>query len=305
MSRPKELIDRIAIERVVSQGVVPEGNAVPEARPGQPSSAPGTPTSPSETQPNAGPSASLRDKPVFEGPPSRISGVMPQPGVQAEPAKRQTTIGATANPRTGVPDIPVDVEVKPNAMFAGPSSAVRTPEVSPGSAAGPRTSDADKGRPAAAAQRTPAQGNPASPVPKPDDPGRVAAPRPQQPFKVGDARVYSPETFAGKTATPKILEAIMGVPAGLREKQSFTGTAQVTPQTQVSITVPPAFPLDPKELFATVDSLINLPPRQEPTPRRNLALPVNQTDLESTESFVARSFAQNVGNTTDLDRWEL
>jgi hypothetical protein len=111
--------------------------------------------------------------------------------------------------------------------------------------------------------------------------------------------------MAGRVATPKILDAIAGVPAAEREKQSFTGTAQVTPQSQVTITVPPAFPYDPKELFAVVDSLINLPPRREHTPGRSLSSPVDQTELESTEAFVARSFTENVGKTSDFDRWDL
>ena len=135
--------------------------------------------------------------------------------------------------------------------------------------------------------------------------GRSVSPKPQQPMKVGEARVFSPETVAGRVATPRILDAIAGVPAALKEKQSYTGQAQVTPRAQVTVTVPPNFPLDPKEIFSVVDDLIQLPPRQDTTGARDLRVPLSTGDLESTEAFVARSFMANEGNTSDLDRWHL
>jgi len=305
MTRPKELLDRIAIERVVTQGVTPEGNASPEATPAAVKVAPGASASPSTTDVSAGQPAAPKDRPPLDGAPSRISGVMPFPGTPAEPSQRQTSIGATANPRTGVPDVPVEVEVKPNGMFTGPTPSIRDKEVLPGRPVAPVDAGQNPGRQAAPVRREPVGGQGASQAEKPFDPGRTVSPRTQEPFKVGETRVYAPETMAGRVATPKILDAIAGVPAAHREKQSYTGTAQVTPQTQVTITVPPAFPYDPKELFAVVDSLIDLPPRRDPTPRRSLSLPTEQLDLESTEAFVARSFTENAGNTSDLDRWNL
>lgn len=253
MTRPKELLDRIAIERVVTQGVTPEGNASPEAQPTAIKVAPGVSAAPTPSAASGGQPAAPKDRSVVDGTPSRISGVTPFSGPPAAPLDRPVSVGAKADPRTGIPDVPVVAEVKPADVSAG----------------------------------------------------RTVSPRVQEPFKVGETRVYAPETMAGRVATPKILDAIAGVPAAQREKQAFTGTAQVTPQTQVTVTVPPAFPYDPKELFAVVDSLINLPPRRDPTPRRNLSIPIDQTDLESTEAFVARSFTQNAGNTSDLDRWNL
>lgn len=305
MTRPKELLDRIAIERVVTQGVTPEGNASPEAQPTAVKVTPGVSASPSSTNASTGQPAAPKDRPVVDGTPSRISGVMPFPGTPASPSDKPISVGAKADPRTAVPDVPVEVEVKPNGMFAGPTPSVRDKEVLPGRPVSPVDVGQNSGRPATPVRRDPASGQPAGPAEKPFDPGRTVSPRTQQPIKVGETRVFAPETMTGRIATPKILDAIAGVPAAQREKQSFTGTAQVTPQTQVTITVPPTFPYDPKELFAVVDSLINLPSRRDPTPRRNLSLPIDQTDLESTEAFVARSFTENVGNTSDLDRWEL
>lgn len=214
MSRPKDLLDRISLERVVSEGVQPVGNVVP----------------------------------------------------YAEPTPPQTAVGATANPRTAIPDVPVAVNV---------SQLERIP------------------------------GRPANPQKSEVVAGRTVTPKPQQPMKIGEARVMSPETMAGRVATPRILDTLAGIPAGLKEKQSFTGQAQVTPRSQVTVTVPPNFPLNPKEIFSVVDDLIQLPPRQDVSGARDIRVPISTGDLESTESYVARSFMANEGNTSDLDRWHL
>ena len=227
MSRPKDLLDRIALERVVSEGVQPVGKAVPDAKP---------------------------------------SDKIPTMGVTAVPAQQQTQVGAAANPRTGMPDVPVQVDVSQTEVIPGRPAVANKAEVVA---------------------------------------GRSVSPKPQQPMKVGEARVFSPETVAGRVATPRILDAIAGVPAALKEKQSYTGQAQVTPRAQVTVTVPPNFPLDPKEIFSVVDDLIQLPPRQDTTGARDLRVPLSTGDLESTEAFVARSFMANEGNTSDLDRWHL
>lgn len=214
MSRPKDLLDRIALERVVSEGVQPVGNAVPEA----------------------------------------------------SPTSVVTEVGAVADPKTGMPDIPVQVNVSQSEKIPGRPAVPNKTEVVA---------------------------------------GRTVDPKPQRPMKVGEARVVSPETAAGRVATPKILDTIAGLPAAMKDKQSFTGQAQVTPRTQVTVTVPPNFPLDPKEIFSIVDDLIQLPPRQDVTGARDLRVPMSTGDLESTESFVARSFMANEGNASDLDRWHL
>lgn len=227
MSRPKDLLDRIALERVVSEGVQPVGKAVPDAKP---------------------------------------SDKIPAMGVSAVPTQQQTQIGATANPKTGIPEVPVQVSV---------SQLEKIP------------------------------GRPAVPSKTEVVAGRTVNPKPQQPMKVGEARVFSPETMAGLVATPKILDTIAGLPAAMKEKQSFTGQAQVTPRAQVTVTVPPNFPLNPKDIFTVVDDLIQLPPRQDVSGARDLRVPITTGNLESTESFVARSFMANEGNTSDLDRWHL
>lgn len=227
MSRPKDLLDRIALERVVSEGVQQPGKAVPDAKP---------------------------------------SDKIPAMGLTAVPASTQQQVGAVANPKTGIPEIPVDVNV---------SQLERIP------------------------------GRPATPSKAETVAGRTVSPRSQQPMKVGDARVMAPETMAGRVATPRILDTIAGIPAALKDKQSYTGQAQVTPRSQVTITVPPNFPLNPKEIFSVVDDLIQLPPRQDVSSARDIRVQRTVDDLESTESYVARSFMANEGNTSDLDRWHL
>lgn len=227
MSRPKDLLDRIALERVVSEGVQQPGKAVPDAKP---------------------------------------SDKIPAMGVTAIPASTQTQVGAVANPKTGVPEIPVNVNI---------SQLERIP------------------------------GRPAAPSKSEVVAGRTVNPRPQQPMQVGDAKVMAPETMAGRVATPQILDTIAGVPAALKERQSFTGQAQVTPRSQVTVTVPPNFPLNPKEIFSVVDDLIQLPPRQDVSGARDIRVQRTTGDLESTEAYVARSFMANEGNTSDLDRWHL
>lgn len=214
MSRPKELLDRIAMERVVSEGVQGVGKVAPDAT----------------------------------------------------PREQQAQVGAVADPRTAIPDVPVQ-------------TSVTSTEKIPGRPAVPNKAEVVA--------------------------GRAITPKPQQPMQVGEARVFSPETMAGRVATPKILDTIAGVPAAMKEKQSFTGQAQVTPRTQVTVTVPPNFPLDPKEIFTVVDDLINLPPRQDISGARDLRAPRTSGNLESTEAYVARSFMASEGNTSDLDRWHL
>lgn len=319
MSRPKDLLDRIALERVVSEGVVPTGKAVPDASPVE---------------------------------------KVPALGVVALPHEKQTTVGAKANPRTGMPDVSVRVSVAPTETIAGRPASPNNTETSPGRTANPKADPPLAGRPATVTQSEvntgrvadpivakPTQGRAVNPksvdgiagVPasvkaaqayvdhaladvasvekipgRPATPskteviaGRTVTPKVDQPMRVGEARVFSPETAAGRFATPKILDAIAGVPASMRDRQAFTGQAQVTPKAQVTVTVPPNFPFDPKELFAVVDSLIQLPPRQSTPGAADLSIPIRDSDLESTESFVARSFMANEGDTSDLDRWHL
>jgi hypothetical protein len=214
MSRPKDLLERISLERVVSEGVQHVGQVAPDA----------------------------------------------------VPAQQQTQVGGLANPKTGVPDIPLQVDV---------------------------------------AQLEEIPGRPATPNKSEVVAGRSVTPKPQQPMKVGEARVFSPETMTGRVATPKILDTIAGLPAALREKQTSTGQAQVTPRAQVTVTVPPNFPLNPKDIFTVVDDLIQLPPRQDVSGARDLRVSKASSDLESTEAYVARSFMDNEGNTSDFERWHL
>lgn len=201
MTRPKELLDRVAIERVAQEGVVQPGPAVPNAK-----------ASPSQT---------------ITGVQSKFNFQQPAMGAPASLLQPQRTTGATADPNTGMPSI--DMPVK----------------------------------------------------------------------------VMSPETFMGRVATPKILEAIAGMPAERRQQETVIGVASPSPRAQVTISVPPAFPIDPKEAFSIVDEQLELPPRQTSTPVREIRANLDDLKLESTEAFVARSYQGNEGASSELDRYYL
>ena len=214
MTRPKELLDRVSIERVAQEGVVQPGPAVPDAKASPPQAVPGVQSKFMFPQPAVGPTAN---------PLQQIRAA----GQSAQAQQAQQTVGATADPKTGMPSM--DVKVK----------------------------------------------------------------------------VMSPETFMGRVATPKILEAIAGMPAERKQRETLVGAASPTPKTQVTISVPPAFPIDPKEAFSAVDEQLELPPRQDPVKVREIRANLDDLKLESTEAFVARSYQGNEGASSDLDRYYL
>lgn len=212
MTRPKEMLDRIAIERAVREGVVPAGPAVPgaEARPAELITGPPTsPVAPRESRGN----------------PSQFN--FPKQGSQAgaNPRVNQVQMGLTANPRTGIPNVPMDV------------------------------------------------------------------------------KVMSPETFIGRVATPKILTAMAGMPSQPKGGETFTGVASPTPRSQVTITVPPAFPIDPQQAFDAADEQLNVPPRPRSIEARGIRSDQDDAPLESTEAYVARSYQAVDGSRSDIDRW--
>lgn len=123
-----------------------------------------------------------------------------------------------------------------------------------------------------------------------------------EPASAPPARVMAPETFLGQSATPSILKAIAGSPAEIRERSDVQGVAYPTPKTRVTITVPPAFPVDPTEAFSRVDEELDLPPRpQTPEARRmQVSLP-DETD--PSEVYVGQSLAEVSG--AQSQRWVL
>lgn len=208
MSRPKEMLDRIAIEKAVREGIVPTGPAVPGAVAVPPERVSGQQTEPPQAA-------------VSPGRPSQFNFRTQESQRPAEPR------GATADPITGMPNIPVKVQV------------------------------------------------------------------------------MSPETFMGRVATPQILQAIAGMPANPQQNETRIGVANPSPRAQVTISVPPAFPIDPLKAFAAVDREIDLPPRQSPIPVREIPANLMDLQLESTEALVARSYQALEGSRSDLDRWSL
>lgn len=318
MSRPKDLLDRIALERVVSEGVQPVGKAVPDAQPSNKIPAMGVTAIPAEPQTQIGatanPKTGVPDVPIQAtvaqpdrppGVPARLFSVGASFGKPASPQAKQSQLGGTAAPKGNTQETTRPAGVSQQDVDPGRQATAKQQQPQTGITANPRAGIPELGIPAGVAQFEPIPGRPAVPSKTEVVAGRTVNPRQQQPMKVGEARVFSPETMAGMVATPKILDTIAGLPAAMREKQSVTGQAQVTPRAQVTVTVPPNFPLNPKDIFTVVDDLIQLPPRQDVSGARDLRIPITTGNLESTESFVARSFTANEGNTSDLDRWHL
>lgn len=201
MTRPKSLLDQVAIEKVVSEGIQQPGPAVPDAK--------------------------VQAKPVAPGQPSLLARLAQDYGPQATPKPPVVNPGATANPRTAVPDVPVQ------------------------------------------------------------------------------AWVTTPERFLGQLATPKIAEAIAGVPANVREKQTTVGQAAPTPRSQVTVVVPPAFPMDVQKAFADVDDVMRTNDAVRPIQKRDITPSTFDLKLESTEELVARSYQSLEGGSASTDRWHL
>lgn len=292
LSRPKELLDRIAIERAAQEGVVPAGPAVPDAKPKpklQDSIQPSQPT---------------------------LAGTVP--GRSAEPHVTSQTVGATANPKTGIPEARLAVQLNPPEVLSGRPANPRLAELVAGMPAEVSPGQASAGVAATAQPSTPSPGRPAHPVLAEQDTGRTIMPNQRDPvagvlaqFKANTpeakpfVKVMAPETFNGRMATPRLLEAIAGMPAEIRDRQTNIAVAQVTPKARVTVVVPPAFPWDPKEAFSAVDEQLQLPPRQSSPELRDLRVSPVAEALESTEAFVARSYQQLEGNRSETERWLL
>lgn len=305
MSRPREFLSRVAIEKVAQEGVVQPGPAVPNAQP-------------KSTSTDAGPDALVKTNPVDPGRPSIANLLTPEMIRPAAPIVPDGQVGAVANPRTGIPVAGMPVKVTPIDRNSGlEAEPVETPQ-SVGRSAVPVAPAGASNPPSLPAVPTPESGRPAEPIPKTLQAGRSATPQtpqpspgPQaepvitQPVRAGEARVMAPETFSARMATPRIFESMAGIPANVRNNQTIQGVASPTPNTQVTITVPPAFPLDPQRAFEMVDEQVQLPPRVQPLPVRDIPVDTFDLQLESTETLVARSYQQVEGNRSDTDRWQL
>lgn len=305
MSRPKELLDRLAIERAVQEGVVQPGAAVPDADPKYQSQMVGTTASPTVPSATGGvPSKINLRQPTIGSSASPIAG-MPTAGQAASPSPTQTQIGATANPKTGIPDVPVEVQIQSPAQFAGRPAPVRSVEAVAGMPAQPTVGQAESQSPAAVRPGSAQTGPAASPTQPLTETQRAAEAKRAEVMSAPTARVMSPETFMSRVATPKILDAIAGMPAATRQRETVMAVASPNPRSQVTISVPPAFPIDPKEAFSMVDEQMELPPRQEPIERRNIVVDTTDLKLESTEAYVSRMFHSTEGARSDLDRFVL
>lgn len=227
MTRPKSLLDQVAIEKVVSEGIQQPGPAVPDAK--------------------------VQTKPVAPGQPSLLARLAQDYGPQATPRQPVVSSGAVANPQTAIHDVSAPAVPK-------------QPVVSPGATANPRTAIPD----------VPVQ-----------------------------AWVTTPERFLGQLATPKIAEAIAGVPANVREKQATVGQAAPTPRSQVTVVVPPAFPMDVQKAFADVDDVMRTNDAVRPIQKRDITPSTFDLKLESTEELVARSYQSLEGGSASTDRWHL
>lgn len=296
MARPKEFLDRLAIERVARGGIQPEGPAVPAAE------------------------VSLQGP--MAGTPAQFNLSQPEADSPANPAPPPVQFGAVADPRTGVPDIGMPVRVYSTEAFWGMAASPEPPVTSTGTVAAPEFLDTITGTAATPESLETIAGMPASPQaakdssqtegyspaePNPPSPqtGAVATPRADEITTGASGRVYATETFLGKVATPKILDTMAGMPASPQAAGDRVGIANPTPRSEVTITIPPAFPMDPKEAFSMVDEQLSLPPQQEPRVDRVIGVDTSELVLESTEEFVAKSYQAREGSRSDLDRWSI
>ncbi len=253
LTRPKEMLDRIAIERAVNEGIVPYGPAVP-------------PATPTEVIRSPGNEAVAMPAPVSRGNPSQFHF--------------------------------------PESQFKAPA-VVNPSGQEMGVEASPRVAEITQKSPVQPVAPQPSEYRPAKPLVPQTVSGLTANPRTGIPDVPMTVKVMAPETFLGRVATPKILEAIKGMPANPVTPQSYVGVANPTPQSQVTITVPPAFPHDPTEAFAAVDDLIDLPPRAVDRDIEKLRARPLSDSIESTEAYVARSYQNGDGRSSDTDRWVL
>lgn len=305
MTRPKEMLDRIAMERAVTQGLTPEGQAVPSALAKPSEIVFGMPTNIAQS-----PMESINaEDPV---------PMVPQFGAAAEPRNSVTEYGSAAVPQEVISRSAAAATPRESIPQAEAAAIPREPVSQSGAMAGLK--EFTSGSAATAAPREPAfqsgamaglkefvaqSGGTAAPREAVPQFGATADPKTAVPNIPVDVKVYSPETFMGRAATPYILDAIAGLPARFKQSEDTIGVAQVTPRSEVTISVPPAFPIDPKEAFSMVDEQLDLPPRQEELPRREIPADTTDLHLESTEAFVARSFQALEGARSDLDRWSL
>jgi hypothetical protein len=139
MTRPRELLDRISIERVAQEGVVPAGPAVPDARPAQREEA--------------------------SGQPSRWKFQAPQVGPVAGPNQSQPVVGMTANPKTGIPEWNTSASPRPSEPVSAPPAKVMSPETFAARVATPKLLEQIAGMPAGVRQRETVTAV-ASPTPK-------------------------------------------------------------------------------------------------------------------------------------------
>lgn len=186
---------------------------------------------------------------------------------------------------------------------AVPGAQAREPQSSSGSQAAPSLSTPQVGAVASPSPPMLQVGAVANPQTGMPDVGMQVSIKQVQQFAVGEARVMSVPTAAGRVATPVIMEQLAGLPANVKSQAPIEAKASPTPRTNVTVVVPPAFPMDPAEAFRMVDEM-ELPPWKG----SDRDVPVFQTDagnLESTEQLVARSYMAAEGNRSDVDRWSL
>lgn len=256
--------------------VVPEPNAGPTANPAIQQAESGQSADPSQTRPARGAFADPRVLSPLSQAPAAANLTQPRvgssagivtatvaPGVGASPITPPQARGASADPHTGIPNIPVEVTIAPFGVQPGAGANIIT--VAPNA-------------------------------------GPTAAPFQHQQGTVKPIREMSPETFIGRTATPHLLNAIEGVSAEVRARGPVTASANPTPSSQVTISVPPAFPVDPKEAFSRVDEELELPPRQRTNDRP--VVPVVPDNSISTEQEVANSYLDS-SRDVNLERWAL
>ncbi len=271
---PKPYLDKLKMEQVVQEGIVPAGPAVPSAHP--------VPRETLSQQPaQLRPSEQQTGSPSSPRLPEQVSQVPARP-IAAEPVSSKP---ATPSPIERLSN--AYAVAKPVELVSQTPANPAVPDVRVMPAANPRTGIPESG---AVAQIVPLE--------KQSKP--FATIRERDSFKAGEVRVMAPETFVSRSVTPKLLERYSQVPIPVREKEAVA-IQSASPRASVTMVIPPAMPFDPKELWDYADANLDLPPVQ-PITKRSSDRTVDEDFPESTESLVARSFFRSEGAESSLER---
>jgi hypothetical protein len=280
---PATLLQRVRDERVVREGVAPQGAATPPM-PVTPwkDVEPGTPAGVGQATPFEGPSAGLKSLTMSSAPPAGIRALQPA-GAEFTPInyrEQSAVLGMEALtrpplPSEGAPAAPRSARAAPSQLpaviaarpgFAGTSASLTSPQSFPGTPASERSLGVTV---------TPA-----------------AIPRGSFLGSVGDtAKALTPEFTYGAEMTPTLLRQYQSAPAHTRQVDSVV-SARAHARQSVSVVIPGAFPYDPSKMFSAADRQTF--EQAPPVSRQFSFLPSANDQPRSSEQTVADGYQRTI-----------